>query len=741
MNTRGTEALFLCTRTPVDAALSWANYGRHVFPVSPDKIPCIKWKKGATTDPKIIRRLWRKFPSAGVGVVTGDGLAVLDVDNHGGVDGGQNLRTLKQELGALPVTLSASTPSGGRHLYFTVPPEVRVKNSSGQLGAGLDVRGDGGMILVPCGLPGRAGDAACGPMMDLPAAWVSRLTPPARPAAIPTARLPVPGNGKDRTAYGASALAGELGAVASAAEGTRNARLNTAACKLGGLVAAGVLQRADVETALLGAATAAGLPEEEARKTIQSGMIAGMATPREIPAPGKATAKILAQPETAGGPDPAWKALPVFSDNCAPIPLHVARHIYLNRPSLVSVNGEFWQYNGKVFAEVSTDEIDRDSTAIILGRARRSVHGDIRHQLKLETLQPSDFFEPREASDYIALQNGMLDIRTCILHPHDPKWRARNLLPVVYDDMAECPRFTQALEEWLPDDPGARTLLEEFMGYCLVPDVSKEKALFLVGEGANGKGRFVRVLENLLGKSNVSGLPLMALRAERTFPTAGLVGKLLNICTETETTGGAQLDEGWIKALVSGDTVQVERKGCDPFSIRSNARFIIQSNNPPHISDKSEGFWRRLLLVRFPRSFHQEKQDPDLDGKLAAELPGILNLAIVGLRRLHERGHFEVTPAMIEALDGYRAENNPLATWREECLVQADPEWSGVPPRVSTEAAYKSYRDWCKDNGHNAYSRAKFGREMRRLGFPSVKYREGCQVLHGFEGVRLVLHM
>jgi putative DNA primase/helicase len=326
------------------------------------------------------------------------------------------------------------------------------------------------------------------------------------------------------------------------------------------------------------------------------------------------------------------------------------------------------------------------------------------------------------------------------LHPHDPKWRARNLLPVVYDDMAECPRFTQALEEWLPDDPGARSLLEEFMGYCLVPDVTKEKALFLVGEGANGKGRFVRVLENLLGKSNVSGLPLMSLRAERTFPTAGLVGKLLNVCTETETSGGAQLDEGWIKALVSGDTVQVERKGRDPFPIRSTARFIIQSNNPPHISDKSEGFWRRLLLVRFPRCFRQEELDLELDVKLTCELPGILNLAIAGVRRLRDRGLFEVTPAMMEALSGYRQENNPLAIWREEKLVQAAPDWSGgIPPRVSSEMAYKSYRDWCRDNGHNAYSRAKFGREMGRLGVPSVQYREATGAkLRGFEGVRLL---
>lgn len=452
-------------------------------------------------------------------------------------------------------------------------------------------------------------------------------------------------------------------------------------------------------------------------------------------------AVIPAQPETAGGPDPAWKTLPVFSDNGAPIPLHVTRHIYLRRPSLVSVNGEFWEFTGKVFVEASADAIDRDSTAIILARARRSVHGDVRHQLKLEALQPDDFFEPRDALDYIALENGMLDMRTCVLHPHDPKWRARNLLPVSYDDMAECPRFTQALEEWLPDDPGARTLLEEFIGYLLTPDVSLEKALFLVGEGANGKGRFVRVLENLLGKSNVSGLPLMALRAERTFPTAGLVGKLLNICTETEMAGSAQLDEGWIKALVSGDTVQVERKGRDPFSIRSNGRFVIQSNNPPHISDKSEGFWRRLLLVRFPRSFRQEEQDPDLDRKLAAELPGILNLAIAGLRRLRERGHFEVTAAMMEALGGYRAENNPLATWREECLVQADPDWAGNPPRVSGVDAYASYREWCKNNGHNAYARTKFSREMGRLGLPCVKYREGDETPRGFEGVRLVFHM
>ncbi len=104
----------------------------------------------ATTDARTIRGWWRQWPDANVGVRTGAapagaGVIVVDIDPaHGGEE---SLARLEREHGALPATLEAATGGGGRHLWFA-HPGITVPNSAGRVGAGIDVRGDGGYVLV-----------------------------------------------------------------------------------------------------------------------------------------------------------------------------------------------------------------------------------------------------------------------------------------------------------------------------------------------------------------------------------------------------------------------------------------------------------------------------------------------------------------------------------------------------------------------------------------------------------------
>ncbi len=137
----------------VAAAVGYASKGWSVFPCEPDdKKPKIRRGfKAATTDPEEIRQWWTNTPDANIGVATGEvsGIVVLDVDVKNGVDGEASLRELLRVQGAeLPPTLESRTPSGGRHLFFSVPEGVKVRSSAGTLGPGLDVRGEGGYVVV-----------------------------------------------------------------------------------------------------------------------------------------------------------------------------------------------------------------------------------------------------------------------------------------------------------------------------------------------------------------------------------------------------------------------------------------------------------------------------------------------------------------------------------------------------------------------------------------------------------------
>lgn len=132
-----------------DAALQLAQKGLAVFPCQPrGKEPaCDTGLHAATTDVGRINRWWRAVPDLNIGVATGivSGIFVLDVD---GDEGEASLRQLERQHGTLPQTGEAITGKG-RHCYFRIREHRSIRNSVSQIGAGLDIRGDGGYVIAP----------------------------------------------------------------------------------------------------------------------------------------------------------------------------------------------------------------------------------------------------------------------------------------------------------------------------------------------------------------------------------------------------------------------------------------------------------------------------------------------------------------------------------------------------------------------------------------------------------------
>ena len=253
--------------------------------------------QGCHDRPGSIRRWWARWPLANPAIATGEmsGVWALDPDKHDGRDGLATLAGLERQYGKLPRTPVQRTGSGGEHRLFRMNG-VDVRNSAGKLGPGIDVRGNGGYIVLPPSVHPSGGiyewldDAHPADVEPADAPdWLYGLLQKRQdtnPGQTDTAGARL--NWAIHSAYVRAAVEGELGRVLSAADGSRNETLNRAAFALGQFVGAGALDRGDAEARLLRAARAAGLDDGEAVKTINSGLNAGELQPREAPSQQKA---------------------------------------------------------------------------------------------------------------------------------------------------------------------------------------------------------------------------------------------------------------------------------------------------------------------------------------------------------------------------------------------------------------------------------------------------------------------
>jgi energy-coupling factor transporter ATP-binding protein EcfA2 len=275
-----------------DAALAYAQEGLYVFPLQPHgKTPLTAHGlEDATVDPMTIETWWGRWPEANIGIRTGD-LVVVDEDRLGALE-----EFAAEVHETIPVTGVVKT-ANGRHFWFDQPKGQRIRNTAGRLASGIDTRGDGGYVVAPPSVhpSGSIYEWLARGNVTMPD-WLAQRLVKQQPARVPMPDISLQGT----TPYGQRALEQEITSVALAVEGTRNDTLNKAAFSLGQLVAGGEVDAHDAFNSLETAAQAAGLPQIEANKTIQSGFSAGQAEPRQSPDNGKPRAELKlveAQPQ------------------------------------------------------------------------------------------------------------------------------------------------------------------------------------------------------------------------------------------------------------------------------------------------------------------------------------------------------------------------------------------------------------------------------------------------------------
>ena len=271
----------------------------------------------------------------------------------------------------------------------------------------------------------------------------------------------------------------------------------------------------------------------------------------------------------------------------------------------------------------------------------------------------------------IAFSNGLYDLRDDTFHPFTPDVVITNKVPWPYNPAAYSELLDHTLDRLACDDSEVRALLEEMVGYCLYRRNELGKAFILIGDKSNGKSTFLYVVNQLLGDSNIASLDLKEL-GDR-FKTAELFGKLANI--------GDDIGDEFIanastfRKLVTGDRVNAERKGQDPFEFNNYSKFLFSANAIPRMKDKTGAVQRRLVIVPFDAKFTPDDADfrPYIKDELCEQEPMeyLIRLGLEGLKRVLRNAKFTVSKRVEGQLEEYEENNNPIIGFVEEVGLDA----------------------------------------------------------------------
>lgn len=370
---------------------------------------------------------------------------------------------------------------------------------------------------------------------------------------------------------------------------------------------------------------------------------------------------------------------------------------------VIKINNQLHIYDNGVYTD-DANKIEKKLLKYINNSTKTPRSEIIRY---LELLCPN---VKLTSTKYILLANGVMDLETKALEEFAPRFVLKNKIPVAYNPNAYSEVSDRTINNICCNDKYLRLLIEEMMGYCLLRRNEIGKAFILTGGGSNGKSTLLDVLEAMLGEENIAAVELKELNDR--FKTYQLEGKLANIGDDIS----KQFieDNSTFKKLVTGERVNVERKGKDPYDISNYSKLIFSANDLPRIDDTSDGLKRRIIFIPFNAKFTKKDvgYDPWIKDKLLTNesLEYMLKISLEGLDRILMNKEFTLSKACDDIWTEYEQVNNPVVAFTEEMIIDD----------CKTGDVYKQYQVWCVEGGLKSLSKTVFGREIKKRGYESA---------------------
>jgi len=405
----------------------------------------------------------------------------------------------------------------------------------------------------------------------------------------------------------------------------------------------------------------------------------------------------------------------------------LAKGFIEEQPFFYDRNRLWWMWNRSEHYWYMVDEVDL-MVAVDKWTRVESEKPAFKHSLLEALKKQGRQNQPKQApKTWIQFKDTLVDIKDNSEFKATPEYFITNPIPWRLGDCEDTPTIDKVFEEWMvggDQDESYITTLYEIAAFCLLADYPLHRIICFIGTGCNGKGSFIRLLERFVGRGNYTSSDIHTL-ANRVFESAKLYRKLL--CTIGEIDKAIFRKTSLLKRLTGQDTIGFEIKRKNPFDGHNYAKIVIATNTLPETTDKSDGFYRRWLIVDFPNKF--EERGDVLETIPNVEFQNLARKSTITLQRLLERGRFTNEGSIEQRREKYEKRSNMLDAFLSEYTRQ-DVELALVYGEL-----YDRFTDYLKSQGLRQQSKVEFSKALAERGYEIRKKRFDHAVLHGVYGL------
>ena len=365
------------------------------------------------------------------------------------------------------------------------------------------------------------------------------------------------------------------------------------------------------------------------------------------------------------------------------------------------IKNEMWIYQEGVYIPQGKSRIKEILRDLLGQNYSIFVFNQVISKIEPDTFIDADKFFNTNYKYEIPLKNGLLNIINLELKPFDENKIFFNKFPVEFNIKSQCPKIEKFLKSVFSNEDDIKVFYE-WAGFGLLKEYTFEKAVMLVGDGRNGKGKSIELLKRLVGPENCCSIPLSSINSE-SFSISEMFGKMFNLAGDI---GNQDLkDTSMFKSCTGRDLIGGKRKFQREIYFENYSKFTFACNELPMVYDLSRGFWDRWLLLEFPYTFVTKEEynkssdkknlkikDDNIINKISTkeELSGFLNQALIGLKRLLDNHKFSTTKGSEEVKGTWIRKSNSFIAF---CYDSIEDDGEGY---ISKKELRKNYSNYCK---------------------------------------------